>query len=642
MAPDSDNNCCEQQNQSFGSGGGFSLLRELIPILCSSALLGIGLIYSERLAATSYQLASTLFFIPAYLISGWSVLSRAGRNILRGFFFDENFLMSLATIGAICIGEFSEAVGVMLFFQIGELFQRYSVGRARTSIKSLIEFRPQTACLLVGDQLVFVEPFNVNVGDHILVRPGEKIPLDGEVIKGFSVVDTSMLTGESLPRSVERGEQVLAGCINQSATLEIIVTRPFVESSVARIFTLVEQASSQKAPTEKFITRFARVYTPIVVLLALLVAIVPPVFSAANSIDWLNRALVLLVISCPCGLVISIPLGYFGGIGAAAREGILIKGSVYLDALCKVGSVVFDKTGTLTRGVFSVTKIIPAQGFSEGKLLEIAAYAESRSNHPIAESIQRAFEGVIDQSMIEELDEVAGHGIRACVNGQLIIAGTQRFLEQQSIATHGCELNGTVVHLGIDGQYAGCLLIADQLKPDSLLAVSQLHSRKIKVSMLTGDNQAVAESIALSLNLDEFLFDLLPEDKVEALEKELVRSKASCKNVVYVGDGINDAPVIALADVGMAMGGLGSDAAIETADIVLMTDSPAKVVEALEVARRTRHVVVQNITFALSVKLIFILLASVGEATLWEAVFADVGVALLAILNATRLLRSGS
>jgi len=626
--------CCEQNCVSDQSA--FSLSRELIPIAAAASLFVIGLAWAGPMG----RMVELAVMIPAYLISGWGVLNTAGRNILRGRLFDENFLMSIATIGAICIGELPEAVAVMLFFQIGELFQGYSVGRSRRSIQALLQVKPDRANLMVGDQLIEVDPNSVKVGDQVLVRPGEKVPLDGDVVEGRSSLDTSALTGESQPRSVQLGDKALAGTINQSGVLVLQVIRPFQESSVAKILQLVESAASRKAPTEKLITSFARIYTPIVVGMALLVAVVPPLVVQANPIEWLNRALVLLVISCPCGLVISIPLGYFGGVGGAARQGILVKGSMFLDALSKVKRVVFDKTGTLTQGSFRVSQVISANGFSEQQLLELAAMAESHSTHPVAQSIKQAYGGPIDSSRIAAVEEIPGHGIRAQLNGHLVLIGNDRLLHRDGIVHEACAVNSTVVHLVVDGQYSGRILIADAIKPDAVDAVSSLHKRGIDVSMLTGDSHPVAQIIADQLGLDDFRADLLPEEKVDALDGVLRSAHQAGGTVAYVGDGINDAPVIARADVGMAMGALGSDAAIETADVVIMTDAPSQVAKAIDIGKRTRRIILQNIAIALSVKGLFIALAAFGAATLWSAVFADVGVALLAILNASRVWRS--
>lgn len=631
--------CCGHDH-GHSHGEEFSLKQQIIPIAISIFLFVLGLVFYELLHITPFSIGEYLVFVPAYLISGWSVLTTAGRNILRGKIFDENFLMTIATLGAIAIHEIPEAVAVMLFFQVGELFQDFSVSRSRSSIKSLLEVRPDSANLKVDDQIKQVSPESVQVGDVIIVKPGEKIPLDGEITEGASQVDTSALTGESVPRTVKVGETVLAGMINKSGVLTVRVSKLFAESSIARILDLVENASSKKAATEKFITRFARIYTPIVVFLSLAVAILPPLFiPGATSEQWVYRALVLLVISCPCGLVISIPLGYFGGVGGAAKRGILVKGSTFLDTLTNVQTVVFDKTGTLTQGVFNVTQIIPQNGFNQAELLQLAAKIESQSNHPVAKSILSAYGKSIDTTEIEDYQEIAGHGIQARIGNQIVIAGNDRLLHRENIEHDICKVEGTVVHLAVDRVYAGRIIIADELKDDAVEAIRNLKDIGVEqIVMLTGDNQAVAQNIARQLNLDDFEAELLPEDKVEAIERYL--SKASKdKKVVFVGDGINDAPVIARADVGMAMGALGSDAAIETADVVLMTDAPSKVAEAIGVGKKTHKIVWQNIILAMGVKGLFIVLGMFGVATLWEAVFADVGVALLAILNAGRVLR---
>jgi Cd2+/Zn2+-exporting ATPase len=475
----------------------------------------------------------------------------------------------------------------------------------------------------------------------IVVRPGEKVPLDGDILEGKSLVDTSALTGESVPRTVTPGETVLAGMINQSGLLTVRVTKPFGESSIARILELVENASSKKADTEKFITRFARYYTPVVVFLSLAVAILPPLFiEGATQAQWVYRALVLLVISCPCGLVISIPLGYFGGVGGAAKRGILVKGSTYLDTLAQVKTVVFDKTGTLTQGNFRVTDVVTHNGLKKHQLLELAVQVESQSNHPVAQSIRQAYGQTVDTSGVQDYEEIAGHGIRATVNGRVVLAGNDRLLHREAIPHDVCVVDGTVAHLAVDGEYSGRIIIADELKEDAVEAIRALHAQGIATAMLTGDSQSVADSIAKKLGLDEYRAELLPEDKVEALEAFLHQAKQVKGKVAFVGDGINDAPVIARADVGIAMGGLGSDAAIETADVVIMTDAPSKVAEAVQIAHKTRRIVWQNISLAMAVKALFIALGAIGLATLWEAVFADVGVALLAILNAGRIIRN--
>jgi Cd2+/Zn2+-exporting ATPase len=620
--------------------GGFDLRRELIPLSIAIALFLIGLIFNQPLHDTPGAIAEYAVLIPAYLISGWSVLTNAGRNILRGQIFDENFLMTIATLGAIAIHELPEGVAVMLFFQIGELFQGFAVGRSRRSIKSLLEVRPDKANLILDGVVREVAPENVKVGDTIIIKPGEKIPLDGEILSGNSQVDTSALTGESVPRTVRKGETILAGVINQTGSLTVRVTKLFAESSIAKILDLVENASSKKAPTEKFITRFARYYTPVVVFLSLAVAILPPLFiPGATSEQWVYRALVLLVISCPCGLVISIPLGYFGGVGGAAKRGILVKGSTFLDALTDVKTVIFDKTGTLTEGVFQVTQVTPYNGYSENELLTVAAIAESQSNHPVARSIMEAYDGAINKFDVTDYEEIPGHGIRAQIQGMEIFAGNDRLLHREQIEHDTCNVEGTVVHLAIDKKYAGYILIADRIKEDAAIAIAQLKQTGVtETVMLTGDNRVVAKNVADKLGLDTYKAELLPEDKVEAIEQYLRKSNKKSK-VAFVGDGINDAPVIARADVGMAMGALGSDAAIETADVVLMTDAPSKVAEAIGIARKTHTIVWQNIILAMAVKGLFILLGAIGIATLWEAVFADVGVALLAILNASRVLR---
>ncbi|MEG4214304.1 heavy metal translocating P-type ATPase [Microcoleus sp. Pol14C6] len=659
-AKSSDSGCCshddhhehshENHNHDHHHGhdhdhgnGDFNLKQELIPVILVVVLFVGGLIFEEKLHNTPYSIAEYLVFIPAYLLSGWNVLTSAGRNILRGRVFDENFLMTVATLGAVAIHKLPEAVGVMLFFKIGELFQEFAIGRSRQSIKSLLEIRPDYANLKDNGDIKKVSPETVAVGDIILVKPGEKIPLDGEIIDGNSQIDTSALTGESVPRTVKVGETVLAGTINQTGVLTVKVTKLFGESSISRILELVENARSKKAETEKFITKFAKYYTPFVVFASLAVALIPPLFiSGATNADrflWVYRALVLLVISCPCGLVISIPLGYFGGIGGAAKRGILVKGSTFLDTLTAVKTVVLDKTGTLTKGVFQVAQIVPQNGFSQIALMEIAAKVESQSNHPVAKSIMEAYGGKIDLSDVKDYEEIAGHGIRAQVNNQIVLAGNDRLLHRENIAHDVCHAEGTIVHLAVDNRYAGYILIADELKEDAVQAIRDLKKLGVeRIVMLTGDNQSVADSVAKKLGLDSYLAELLPEGKVEAIEKLIGQSKKGDK-IVFVGDGINDAPVLARADVGIAMGGLGSDAAIETADVVIMADAPSKVAEAMKIARKTHNIVWQNIIFAMLVKGIFIALGAFGLATMWEAVFADVGVALAAIFNATRVLK---
>ncbi len=624
--------CCHTHDESI-------LSRNLIPFGIAIVLFLIGLIFNQPLHNTPGSVAEYLVLIPAYLISGWTVLTTAGRNIIRGKVFDENFLMTIATLGAVAIHELPEAVGVMLFFRIGELFQGAAVGRSRKSIKSLLEVRPNKANLIVPGEIVEVAPEEVKVGDIIAIKPGEKVPLDGEILAGSSQMDTSPLTGESVPRTVREGDTILAGTINQTGSLTVRVTKLFTESSIAKILDLVEHASSKKAPTEKFITRFARYYTPVVVFLSLAVAIVPPLLIAgATSAQWVYRALVLLVISCPCRLVISIPLGYFGGVGGAAKRGILVKGATFLDALTDVKTVIFDKTGTLTEGVFEVSQICPYNDYQEEQLLTLVAIAESQSNHPIARSIMAAYDGKIADSDITEYEEIPGQGIRAKVRGIQVLAGSDHLLQENKIKHSICNVEGTVVHVAADQKYAGYILISDKIKEDAAEGIKRLRKAGItKTVMLTGDNRVVGQQVATQLGLDKYQAELLPEDKVARIEYYLKNAKPKSK-VAFVGDGINDSPVIARADVGIAMGAFGSDAAIEIADVVLMSDRVSQVAEAISVARSTHQIVWQNIIMAMAIKGLFIFLGAIGVASLWSAVFADVGVALLAILNASRVL----
>lgn len=617
----------------------FENKNELIKIAVTFILLVTGLVFEEKLHNTPYHFAEYMIFLPAYLISGWVVLKGAARSIVRGKVFNEHFLMTIATAGAIAIDAMPEAVTVMLFYVVGELFQDIAVNRSRKSVKALLEIRPDYANLKVNGEVNKVSPESVKVGDYIIVKAGEKIPLDGEITEGNSFVDTSALTGESVPRKVKEKVVVLAGMINQTGLLTIRVTKLFSESSISRILTLVENATSKKAETEKFITTFARYYTPVVVFGALLLAVIPPLFFAGQTFnDWIYRALVVLVISCPCALVISIPLGYFGGIGGASRKGILVKGSNYLDALTKIKTVVFDKTGTLTKGEFKVAELVTANGYSKEDLLKFAAYAESHSNHPIAKSIIEAYGKNIEQSSLSDVQEISGKGIKAKVNGKQTIVGNDKILHSENIQHNQCEVDGTVVHIAVDKVYAGYIIISDSLKDVSIETIEKLKAKNIQTVMLTGDNKSSAEVTAKKLGINKYYYELLPENKVEQIEK-LLSSDLNNK-VAFVGDGINDAPVIARADVGIAMGALGSDAAIETADVVLMTDSPLEVVTAINVANRTRKIVWQNIAFAMGVKLFFILLGAFGIATMWEAVFGDMGVAIIAILNAMRVMKA--
>lgn len=617
----------------------FNLRLRLFPILLAAALFFFGLIFIEQLRATPYGIGEWLVFGTAYVVSGWGVLRSAARNISRGQVFDEQFLMSVATIGAILIGELPEAVGVMLFYMIGEFAQELSVSRSRRSIRALLEVRPDHANLLVDGETREVAPENVRVGDLLMIRPGEKIPLDGEVITGTSRVDTSPLTGESRPRNIQVGDSVFGGMINQTGLLTLKVTLPFEESSISRILELVENASSRKAKTEKFITKFARIYSPIVVGVAVAVALLPPLLTGASFSEWLYRALVVLVISCPCALVISIPLGYFGGVGGAARRGILVKGSNYLDTLAAVRTVVLDKTGTLTRGVFKVTQVEPRNGFSEINLLHFAAQAESGSDHPIAQSIRDAYGDSMDIT-VDAYREIAGQGVLATVEGRELIAGSDGLLHNYAVE-HDidlCEVDGTVVHVAVDGEHAGCLIIADELKPEAGQAIEDLRAAGIEmIVMLTGDTEVTAQQVAKALDIDEYRAGLLPEDKVNAVET-LMRTESHDGKLAFVGDGINDAPALARSDVGIAMGALGSDAAIETADVVIMTDSPIKVAEAISLGRRTRVIVWQNIILALMIKVVFITLGVTGIANMWMAVIGDMGVALLAVANSMRVM----
>ena len=610
----------------------------IIKAASALVLLVIGIVFEEKLHNTPFQLAEYAVYVTAYLIVGWNVIASAVKNIIRGQFFDEQFLMTIATLGAFAIHQMPEAVAVMLFYVTGELFQDIAVGRSRRSIKSLLEIKPDYANLKSGEEVVKVSPEEVKVGDTIIVKPGEKVPLDGTILNGTSFVDTAALTGESVPRKVSEKDGVMAGMINQSGLLTVKVDKLFGESSVSKILELVENATSQKAETEKFITTFARYYTPIVVIGALLLAIVPPlIFSGQTFGDWIYRALVVLVISCPCALVISIPLGYFGGVGLAARKGILVKGSNFLDALTQVTTVVFDKTGTLTKGEFKVSEVVTSNGFTKDEILEYAAYAEANSNHPVAQSITVAYQGKIDRTKITKTEEISGHGIKAIVDGKTILAGNDKMLHKENVEHSVCQVDGTVVHVTIDHVYAGYIIISDSLKDDAIQAIENLKAKNIQTVMLTGDNQYAAQAFAKRLGIDNFYYELLPEDKVKHIEQLIEESKGG--KVAFVGDGINDAPVIARADVGIAMGALGSDAAIETADVVLMTDSPSKVALSIDVAKITRNIVWQNIYFAMGVKLIFIVLGVFGIATMWEAVFGDIGVALIAIFNALRILK---
>lgn len=581
-----------------------------------------------------------LYLIP-YAIIGWDVLWRAIRNIAHGQVFDENFLMALATVGAFLVQEEKEAVAVMLFYQIGELFQSYAVGRSRQSIASLMDIRPDYANVEQDGKLVSVDPDEVEIGQTIVVKAGEKIPIDGVVIEGSSSLDTAALTGESVPRDVCPGSEVISGCINLSGLLRVRTTKAFGESTVSKILDLVENSSAKKAKAENFITKFARYYTPAVVIGAVALAVLLPLFTDIAWTDSVHRALIFLVISCPCALVISIPLSFFGGIGGASRQGILVKGGNYLEALAKPEIVVFDKTGTLTEGAFRVTEVLPAKG-TAAEVLEIAALAESFSKHPISASLREAYGKPLDTSRVSDVEELAGYGICAKVDGRQVLAGNHRLMERESISCPVHDTIGTVIYLAVGGSYAGCITIADEVKPDAAAAIRKLRGLGVRRTvMLTGDRRRTGEHVAQALGLDEAKCELLPADKVEAVE-QLLESKSSRGVLVFVGDGVNDAPVLSRADVGVAMGGLGSDAAIEAADIILMDDQPSKLAAAIHIAKKTLRIVKQNIAFALGIKLLVLLLGAFGKANMWEAVFADVGVAVIAILNASRMLHVDS
>jgi len=578
-------------------------------------------------------------FLIAYYIIGADVVKKAVHNITNGDVFDENFLMLVATIGAFLVGEYPEAVAVMLFYQIGEWFQAYAVNKSRKSISDLMDIRPDSANVIRSGEIEEVDPDEVSVGEIIRVKPGEKIPLDGKVTKGSSSLDTRALTGESMPRNVTVSDSVISGCINISGVIEIEVEKEFGESTVSKILELVENASEKKSESENFISKFARWYTPVVVLLAVLLAVLPPVILQGGWATWIYRALSFLVISCPCALVISIPLSFFGGIGGASRVGILVKGSNFLEAMSKVEVVVMDKTGTLTKGNFAVTTIQPEKGYTKESLLEIAAYAEHFSNHPIAQSLVQSHGKEIDNRRLENYEEIAGFGVSALLDGRKILAGNEKLMKKENITFVVRDVIGTVVYISVDGQFAGSILIEDELKKDAVSCVEKLHGMGVrKVVMLTGDHEKVAQSIATKVAVDEYRAELLPGDKVNEMER-LFKEKSDIGNLVFVGDGINDAPALARADIGIAMGGLGSDAAIEAADIVIMTDEPAKIVKAIEISKKTLSIVKQNIVFAIGVKVLVLALAAIGYASMWAAVFADVGVAFLAILNAMRAMR---
>ena len=598
--------------------------------------------------ANSVYLLFVLYLVP-YLIAGHDVLTRAARNIKNGQVFDENFLMAVATIGAFAMIAFpdadpsmAEGTAVMLFYQVGELFQSYAVGKSRKSIAAMMDIAPDYANVERNGEFVQVDPGEVAVGDVIVVKPGERVPIDGTVIDGTSQLDTAALTGESVPRHVEVGADIVSGCVNMTGVLRVRTTKPFGESTVSRILELVENAAEKKAKTENFITRFARYYTPAVTGLALLLAIIPPLLGMGAWSDWILRGLTFLVVSCPCALVISVPLSFFGGIGGASKLGVLVKGSNYLEALAKVDTVVFDKTGTLTNGTFNVVAVHTERDVDPDYLLSYAAYAESYSDHPIAVSVKQAYTGDINQERIREVREEAGHGVVATIDEHVVLVGNDKLMSAHGASYHDCELTGTILHVSIDGEYAGHIVIADVVKDDAAETIESLHAAGVrKTVMLTGDRAEVAQAVAEKLGIDEFHAQLLPADKVAQVER-LLSAKHADANLAFVGDGINDAPVLTRADVGIAMGAMGSDAAIEAADVVLMDDKPSNIARAIRLARRTMGIVWQNIVFALGVKFIVLVLAAVGIANMWLAVFADVGVAILAILNAMRCMNVNS
>ena len=607
--------------------------KNLIQIIISAILFAIGL-----LVPFSNEWITKGIYIVAYLIVGLEIVIKAVKNIFKGEVFDEHFLMAVATIGAFAIGEFPEAVAVMLFYQIGELFQDYAVDKSKESITNLMDIRPDVAVVKRNGKLETVKPETVKIGEEIVVKPGEKIPLDGTIIDGSSMLDTSALTGESVPRSAKTGEKVLSGCINQSGVLTIKVEKEFGESTVSKILDLVENASNKKSKSENFITKFAKIYTPTVVGIAILLAIIPPFLLKWGSFsEWLERALTFLVVSCPCALVISIPLGFFGGIGGASRKGILIKGSNYLELLSKTDIFVFDKTGTLTEGVFEVQKINPVD-ISEEEILKIAAYAESYSNHPISASIKKAYQKEINQKIIEKTEEISGKGIISQIENKTVVIGNNKIMQEKGIEYKECNDIGTILYVAINNKFEGSIVIADKIKEDAKQTIQGLKRNNVsKTVMLTGDKKEIAEKVAKQIEIDEVYTDLLPDQKVEKVE-ELMKQKTEKGKLAFVGDGINDAPVLAISDIGIAMGGLGSDAAIEAADIVIMNDKPSKILEAIKISTKTMKIVKQNIIFAISVKILVLILGACGIATMWEAVFADVGVSFIAILNSLRAL----
>lgn len=606
-------------------------------LIVGGVIYAVGFLLAELAEVSLY--VQLPIFIVAYIILGYDVVLKAVKNILRGRVFDENFLMTISTVGAFAIGEYPEAVAVMLFYQIGEFFQNLAVQRSRKSISDLMDIRPDYANVMRGGREQRVSPEDVKVGEIIVVKPGEKIPLDGIVADGKSMLDTRALTGESVPREVTKGDAALSGCINGGGMLSVEVTKPFGESTASKIIDLVENAAGRKAPTENFITTFSKYYTPIVVILAALLAVLPPLLFGYSWADWIHRGFVFLVISCPCALVISIPLTFFGGIGAASKKGVLVKGGNYLEALNSIETIVFDKTGTLTKGVFNVTEVFAADGFTKDDVLNYAAAAECMSNHPIARSIEAAAKRTVDRSAVKNCKEVSGQGVSAEFNGNTILAGNEKLMNSNSVKFKSGGEFGTVVHIAVDGKYAGYIIISDEIKEDSAAAIEGLKKLGVKKCvMLTGDNEKTAKAVSEKLNLDLYYANLLPNEKVDKVE-ELFKTKSQNGKLAFVGDGINDAPVLARADIGIAMGALGSDAAIEAADVVLMTDEPSKLIEAIDIAKYTKKIVAQNIVIVLVIKVLFLILGAMGVAGMWEAVFGDVGVMIIAVINSMRLLQ---
>lgn len=607
--------------------------KEIIKIVIALILFLVALI-----VPLESQLINNGLFVISYLIVGLEIVLKAIRNIFKGKVFDENFLMAIATIGAFVIGEYPEAVAVMLFYQIGEAFQDYAVDKSRKSIISLMDIRPDFANIQRNGKIDKINPEEVNVGDIIVVKPGEKVPLDGIIVKGTSMIDTSALTGESVPKEIKEQDEILSGCINENGVLEVKVTKKFGESTASKILDLVENASSKKSKSENFISKFAKYYTPIVVVTAVLLAIIPPmIFNRAEWIEWIHRALTFLVVSCPCALVISIPLGFFGGIGGASKIGVLVKGSNYLEALSNTEIMVLDKTGTLTEGVFEVQQINPID-ISKEDLIKYATYAESFSNHPIAISLKKAYGKEIVNKKVSETQELPGLGVRAVIEGESIFVGNEKLMKENCIDYIKSEEIGTILYIAVNNKFAGTIVISDKIKTDAKETIDKLKKDNIKkIVMLTGDKRKVGENVAKKLGIDEVYTELLPSDKVEKVE-ELMKNKSENGNLAFIGDGINDAPVLAISDIGIAMGGLGSDAAIEAADVVLMTDEPSRVVDAIKISKKTMTIVKQNIIFAIFIKLIVLILSAIGISNMWQAVFADVGVSILAILNALRAL----